>query len=552
MILAFYFCVRKVVLGSFTSDSLKAGLFHYSSLSMMWQGWVESLKMIIMPVSSTIVDKYGLLHIVWACTFLGLVCISLIGLRNNRNRISLVTFLFAWFVTCLIPVHSILQITPDLTNARYGYGASLPLCFFLGLGIASDASLKTLVVLRRALVIFILSLSCSILRLNNLAWIEIGQLSNNLLDAFRQIHHELKGDQRIYIVNVPAKFRGVVIGGMHISESMNHRPFTEQNFSNCKWLQSDDQDLPIGLIAQDIRSNKNQFYFYYLDMADRRLHKIDLDKLQSSNASPAKTRYMSLTNNGQNQFVSDFTDLGTPRIIPDNRGTLEFSFPVLDCWNTDLIIVEATVKNIAQFRHGAIAELSYCNDITSNNEKTDHALSDTIAAPLRLDRAEQTLVFPMRGIPAWSLGGHCRRIRVSFPKDCIVDPCDRISAANARSAMPSFRIRGWNYCSQIGQIDLTAKCPETNLIYDARSMNDCDGVAVEALSKVDNFTQLNSPNSDNRTLIELIDMSGTGDIKLTRAMFPCSGTYKVRLRPIDKSGKQAGLCSDHVTLLVDK
>ncbi len=97
----------------------------------------------------------------------------------------------------------LLFITPDLLDARYGYIASIPLCIFLMFGLAASYRPKGINLARHSIFIVILSFCCLVLRLNNLAWAQAGELTNNMLDGFRIIHRQVPDTTRVYFVNIP-------------------------------------------------------------------------------------------------------------------------------------------------------------------------------------------------------------------------------------------------------------------------------------------------------------------------------------------------------------
>ncbi len=371
----------------------------------------------------------------------------------------------------------------------------------------------------------IISFCCFVLRSNNSVWAEAGDLTNKMLAGFKLIHKQIPNARRIYFVNLPDQYKGIAIAGIDIMDSMNHRPFIDHDYDNCVWLRDEDQSLPLGVLAHDLEAGKIAACFYYLNRAKQSFYPINIIKSQ-------KRTYRQ--------------DLGLGKQTAGRKPTFVFSPTELECQFCDALVLNVNIKNNGSAFKDRFVHLSFTNDINQNNNE-----GELLLAPLVAKEGEQTLIFPLRGKPIWSLGGHCRSIKISFPKDLTVK-INSAFATSIKNDMPRFVLNSENYNPQVGVVYLDSTYPCSTIGYDVSAIPNCAGVAVEIIDCWEYFRELNSPYSEAHSLIDLELRKCKGQIKIDRSMLRGSRDYKVRLRPIDKAGKQCAYCSDHFILHVSK
>ncbi len=261
-LLSGYLLLRKSVTGNFLgtwSDTV----FHFTNNQMMFKAWLQSLKTILIPLSSTIFNHNHIAYCLWLVMLTALTSLTVHSLWKNRSHATLGIFIVIWFFISLLPMLKLLWITPNLLNARYGYIASVPLCAFLMFGLAMISNHKIADYWRYVLFFLVLAFSTMVLRSNNLAWAEAGRLTNSMRYDFARIHKEIAGDPKIYFFNIPDQYKGVPIAGIKTIQSMNHIPFSDKNFDNGLWLLDEDQ----------LEAEKTGAYFYRWNMIDKRFDK---------------------------------------------------------------------------------------------------------------------------------------------------------------------------------------------------------------------------------------------------------------------------------------
>ncbi len=547
ILLAGYFVIRKINIGYFFSNERDI-TFDFPQKNIMLFSWIKSLQMIFVPLSSEAFYRNYAVYLVWLVVVASLVILTLKVLTAQKYGFRLAAFLICWFILCLLPMLRFFLITPELLNARYGYLASVPLCAFLMYGLAFVSIPKGLTHVRYSIVFLTLSLSCFILHTNNVAWAETGTLTNNLLSGFREVHKELANqDQRIYFLNIPISYKGVAVDGLQNMESMNHIPFSDMNFSNGVRLPKKDQALPIEIMHYDLEWKNIFAHFYYWNMEDEQFHSINFPKEIEQTADNRASYTIALHKNGFNQPWRIIGSLEKANITSSKKLTFFFQPKNLCCWTTDLIILKIHAANSNKEKRNSItAELNYTNDI---QQTIDYA--NQLSVTLKPNQKDQFVTFVVRGIPVWSLGGRCKTVQISFPKDCSIS-IDQAVAASLDNLMPKMRALYPGYHKDNGTFDLCDKYPKSLIKYDASSIKDCAGVFVEVIGPNQNFKQLNSPDSDENSLIQVTSMNPTGCVKIDNSMFAFGGLFKVRLRPINTQAKQVGYCSDHFILHVIK
>ncbi len=538
-----YLCLRKIMTGNFLGNWSNA-VFHFSDNSVMYKAWLQSLQAIIFPLSSAVFSSRSIIYYFWIILIVSLVISTVVCVLTNPRRIRLLMFLVGWFLLCLVPMAKLLWITPDLLDARYGYIASIPLCAFLMFGLAFGKEEKLRSKTRYTIFLCILSFSCFILHINNEAWAEAGKLTSGLLGEFKRLHSIVPDSERIYLLNIPVKYNGVAIAGLKSLESMNDKPFLDRTYSNCVWLLNDDQNLPIGLLHDSIEQGKIKSHFFSLDAADRKFHAVKMYKqsmFDTKNTDVVKNVVCQSINGSSKVKVHSIENLGRAKIVSKRRTIYTWSAKKIPCWSTDAFVFKVNVSRKLVSKSTEVVQVAFTNDISANTNETNQ-----VSFPLQLKEGEQWLVVPLRGKPGWSFGGYCRDVSIAFPLTAYAN-IEEAHAASFSEFLPRMNLDNSHYNPQVGQIELKTSIPAI-IDYSVLPLNECTGVALEVIAPGEYFSDLNSPKSDTRSVIEYFSKGSTGQIKLTRNQLPVAGFYKLRLRPLNENREQCGFCSDHVIM----
>ena len=94
---------------------------------------------------------------------------------------------------------------------------------------------------------------------------------------------------------------------------------------------------------------------------------------------------------------------------------------------------------------------------------------------------EQNLIFPLRGIPDWSMGGKCHGIKLFLPPRCDIRLIS-ISLPEANTIIPIIK--------NPSVIKLNRVCDEQIVHYDASHIKDCAQIVLEVVGPNEDFETL--------------------------------------------------------------
>jgi hypothetical protein len=240
-----------------------------------------------------------------------------------------------------------------------------------------------------------------------------------------------------------------------------------------------------------------------------------------------------------------FRDLGLPHETSNSNISFVFRPINLLSWPVDLLVLRIHKESSSSATQAIVASVKFTNNARLQLDGSD--IFDKRLIYLEPEQ-DQFIFIPVRGIPIWSFGGNCQTIKISFPKSSHLS-VSKAYAASIENLMPKIIL---NNSHGEGGLDLNSRNQKCAITYDASSINNCTGVAIEVIGDSEHFEELNTLNSQYSALGQPVSMHAKGQIIFDRNMFPHEGLFKVRLRPIDKNGKQTSFCSDHFTVTVSK
>ena len=163
-------------------------------------------------------------------------------------------------------------------------------------------------------------------------------------------------------------------------------------------------------------------------------------------------------------------------------------------------------------------------------------------APLKSSNQMQEVIFPLRNLPAWTMGGKCRDFRIVLPSDSVID-INKVWIPEIRNMMPLVTIKTADDLPD--RIKLGGIGSEQTVCFDARSVAGCKQVIMEIIpnKKFSSFRCLQSMKSI--LYLSKTVSANQGQITLRRRDFPLyKDVYRVRLRALDADGNQVGFPSD--------
>ncbi len=162
-------------------------------------------------------------------------------------------------------------------------------------------------------------------------------------------------------------------------------------------------------------------------------------------------------------------------------------------------------------------------------------------------------IFLLHNLVDWKLGGKCSEIKLYLPHQTIKSAA--VVAAN--KIMPTLFFKPAVNQYIVGYIELDKLHPSCQLYYDASNIEEAKNVVLESASPNQIFVIENDPlppstvQSHAQTVLPYKKLSGlSGQVSLTKADFPETGIYALRLRAVSEDNRYIGVAGDHIIVTV--
>jgi hypothetical protein len=590
IILSGYLFIRRAALGTFVGGWDNSISFYASSQSLAHE-WFHALRMTFVPVNASMLPPQSFPAVTWLITIILLAGGSMYAFTRSQSDIKLGIFLLGWFVLCLAPSYRFFMIDANLLNSRLAYFATAPLCLFLTYGLARLSAKGKWLLPAIVSAVLLLALCASILYSNNQAWQQSGKISNRIISSLRAIYQSTSDDPPTRIIGLPLVKDGVYIC-MNAIEAMTKKPFLNRDISNCKLLDNGDQLFPLGSLKDSITKSLSPVRFFYWDAAAETLKAIqfpahDLTFANSWRAEKLKSIIMP-GKRDPSSFL-DWRSDGTLNVISMHRPVLEINVSGLPCWTTDFIGIKVTLSHTDKAHFSSQCDLFYTNNLIDK-----YFFREATHADLQCTNEPQELIFPLRGLADWSMGGNCKQLRLVLPShtdieisEIFIPPTEKLLP---RLSFSDSSIAARSACASAGSADdadiwgrgrpvrtesrerqlpagigfsqrdcaeayLSTSHPSQQLSYDAHLLPGCDHVILTIMKPNTFFNLLNSSNctaevTGNSIHSQIRCPSPAGQLTINLNSFPSKGLYKARLCAFDKNNQQVGVASDHILISV--
>jgi hypothetical protein len=229
-----------------------------------------------------------------------------------------------------------------------------------------------------------------------------------------------------------------------------------------------------------------------------------------------------------------------------SRPTLLIKPANLPCFNTDFL--QITVKGIqvrGPVKHPG-ADLVFTNDLLPETD-----FQNRVHSNLELVDKAQTVLFPLRALPDFALGGTTHAFRILFPEASKVT-VQSIELVPAHQIMPSINFPNSDYLGSKGFLHLGKDKLECKISYDASGVANAQSIIFEVTRPNLLFSSQNTAEPSTVLMSELHgNEKSTGSVTLERKNFPALGLYEGRAWAIDKNGTRIGIAGDHIVIAVD-
>ncbi len=540
-----YFVVRFFALGTLVGG-YDNSLFFVSNIKVFISSWLSGLKMFVEPLNRELFGHGNIFTKLWNL-YLGLIGIGiLINLILTPALGRLFLFLSGWLVLSLVPVYKVFAISHDLQGSRLAYVATVPLALLFALaGVVVSRGLNARIQLmsRNSLALGFLALCFYVLSINNTAWIDAGNSANSIRAALGKLYQQVPGDPQVLIVGLPDQIHGAYVS-RNALEGMTRTPQLHRDVYNAIMVNPFEPMMPFGYLKDTLYKDRDKILVYrwkdrYNSAGD--FEKVILDDIDQYPVTETKVIPGQVIENGQHPIAPHSEKKGRPEVTFDagsgNAYAIEF------------VAVKLRVNSASDaFKQAAAkegADLLYTNDvITEFNNKS------RTPTPMPSEIGEATLIFPLRSLPEWCLGGrsHILKLRLPHHSDCSIEEV-RIVPAQDLIAKISFSNSG--YLGSKGFIHLSKTKTADQFDYDVSKIKgDAVGAEME-ITRTNLMFEEQNCSRKSAVALSYKDFDGkAGTIKLKRDEFPGVGLYQIRLWPRFKDGN-SGQASDHIVVAVD-
>jgi len=302
------------------------------------------------------------------------------------------------------------------------------------------------------------------------------------------------------------------------------------------------------MVIYSIALGKSPIQFLYWDARDQALRRVIfgkvVPKLWTSGTGERLKALITTSRTGTTVALDDGN--GSVRVKSKGRGEIDINLSRLACGPANFFSCILTKDPKSDSDLVAQTALLYKNDLV-----TSFSLKERCKATGLSIKGDYALVFPLRGIPNWAMGGTCRGMRLLLPKDIDLE-IKRICFIQDETIMPQIDLMHSEIDPDLGIMRLSKGGREKQSVrYDASSLTGCGQVALDVLAAGESFVSLNDYQIDESPLVSLRASGSHGKLTVSRSVFSMPGLYKARLRALGANAKQLGVCGDHFLVSVD-
>lgn len=554
LLLVVYFGVRRWALGTFVGG-YDDDLLFISNWNNFIGGWLHGLKMLFVPVNRTLMGDHNGLTIGWEISIVSMFLLGLFNCSRNRGLIRGAAFFVIWTAFCLAPVYKIFAIADDMQGSRLAYLATIPIAAGLALAFADGGiSQRLFVGFKRLLFVAVWLLAAVILYRNNAPWSQAGQQANAIRSGLVELYNQFPGDPQVMLVGLPDELHGAYVCRNAVA-GMTMKPQFIRNISNCLMINRFEPILPFGFLKESIAKHRDSIKVARWNAETLKFDPVTVPKPEELEASDAAVRQWSAKNLQSVVFgagetkITDAADGGITLHAENSRvrPTMLVKPANLPCFNSDFLQVTLSgLKNNGPAKHPG-ADLVFTNDLLPETDFTNRVHSE-----LKTEDKEQTVLFPLRALPDFALGGKIHEFRILFPEASNVT-VKSIELIPARQLMPSIDFEKSDYMGTKGFLHLGKDKPECKITYDTRGVSGAQSIIFEITKTNLLFSSQNTaePSTVVNSRAQLTGDGPTGTLTLERKNFNGLGLYEGRAWAIDKNGTRIGIAGDHIVIAVD-
>ncbi len=556
-LLAAYFVLRRYALGTFVGG-YDDSLFFISDWQNFIANWIHGLRMLFVPLNKTLMDAHHFITRSWQ-VFLGIVVsLTVVNLVRERRLARLFLFNLFFLVLALAPVYKLFGIADDLQGSRLAHIATLALslllsmCFIPTEGrafakapfVSRAMDFLCCLQVRAAILTSYTVLMAAALWQNNQAWRRAGLEANAIRTGLDQLYSKLEGDPQVLFIGMPDEVNGAYVCRNALA-GMTKTPQSQRDIRNCLMLNKYEQITPFGFLKESLRDNRERVNVYSWNSPAKRFRQLPIvakSGYETRWQEVALQRVLKVESASRHRWLTD----GSLEIEGDpgrfGKPELAVNLGQVSCFDTQFVGID--VEDIGSNQDLLVKEggdLLYTNDV-----RTEFALPDRTHADFRQDRSKQTLVFPLRSFPEWSLGGRSHGLKLRLPRGCHL----RISAIeiiDPPELMPILSFDNSGFFGTKGYINLSQTTDKIKLQAQFAGLKGATGAVLE-IGRPNLLFQFQNDINESKIKLKQLPFTARGDLILERKELPAPGMYEARAWALDKDGRKIGVAGDHVVI----
>jgi hypothetical protein len=542
LLLGAYFAVRHYALGTFFGG-YDDSPFLISDVSRFGQSWLHGLHMLLVPANRELMSGGNVFLICWQiglAAALALTIFNFIAVPRLRGKL---IFLSCWAALSLAPVYKLFSISDNLQGSRLAYLCTAPLAALIGLafiqldfrreqpGVARNRSLVL------ALLFLLIPMSAfAILQKNNSAWADAGSTVNAISVSLSDFYRKTPGDPQVLLVGLPDNIHGAYVARNAV-DGMTKAPQLERTVKNCLSVDKDDHVLPFGYLKNSLQKAGNDVSILRWNQERNALVPIKISTVEQASV-PLNLSSANLADalHAMGMTKSTVAANGVELYSKNNRKPVRcaLSFAEISCFATDFIAVDVRADSVG---NGTGADLEYRNEGVRQFE-------------LAHKTGTVRLLFSLRAVPDWVLGGKCSNLRLLFAPGTHVI-VERVSSVSPSTLMPQIDAGNAGYMGTKGFLHLSKQERAQTISYDGHLVPACSRVVLEVTRANQFFQEHNTSKAADSALEVIVLPAQKGKFSIARRRFPQPGLYAVRPWAIDAIGHKLGVAGDHLIIAVD-
>jgi hypothetical protein len=394
-----------------------------------------------------------------------------------------------------------------------------------------------------------LCLAGGFLIMNNQPWHNAGKESNAIRAGLKKLYATISGDPQMMLVGLPDQIDGAYIC-RNALEGMLEYPQFPRTIKNCLLVNRYEPILPFGFLKYSIAEHRDKVIIAMWQHEAKQFQRVDIPDPQALGQGESKIwtgPQLDAIAYGAGATKLKSEPDGTILVTNDNHGSrpcLLIKPGAIPCFDTDFIRLEITSSSSSERIKHPGADLLLSNDLAPNFD------SAGVHANFECTNTPQNLLFAVRSLPEWSLGGNTHAYKIYFPEGARVT-VKSLALVPSKELIPTINFARSDYLGTKGFVHLGQDKKSESIFFDTTSFPGATDAEFEITRPNILFAEQNNTVPSTVVMKVLKGSGKSGKFTLERTLFPALGIYQGRAWALDEQGKRIGVAGDHIDISVD-